>query len=177
MHFHHPWWSDVGRYDSRARIVRDNPIAFPPSRQLLLHCSTFRRPCRSPGGQKEEVELRREQQPRATHDCMDAGGRTASGTAVEEQLPGGRSRPSMVFAAPAHLTSMDGGNAKGLSGTILAMYIGPLSRSRASRHFPHPCGSDSQCSHPTYTTKLKGGLQPPVNLVAEREGFEPSVRY
>ncbi len=33
------------------------------------------------------------------------------------------------------------------------------------------------CSHPTYTTKLKGGLQPPFNLVAEREGFEPSVRY
>ncbi len=26
-------------------------FAFPPSRQLLLHCSTFRHPCRSPGGQ------------------------------------------------------------------------------------------------------------------------------
>jgi hypothetical protein len=32
----------------------------------------------------QEVESRREQRPRATHDCMDAGGRTASGTAVEE---------------------------------------------------------------------------------------------
>ncbi len=48
-----------------------------------------------PGGQKEddcrdagsratqgavaEVELRQEQQPRTAHDCMDAGGRTASG--------------------------------------------------------------------------------------------------
>ena len=36
---------------------------------------------------KEEVELRQEQQPRATHDSREGGGRTASGTAVEEQLP------------------------------------------------------------------------------------------
>ena len=36
---------------------------------------------------KEEVESRREQPPGATHDSMDGGVRTASGTAVEEQLP------------------------------------------------------------------------------------------
>ncbi len=41
---------------------------------------------------KEEVESRREQRPRATHDSMDGGGRTASGTAVEEQLPEQRPR-------------------------------------------------------------------------------------
>ena len=41
-----------------ARIVPDNPIAFPPSRQLLLHCSTFRLPCRSREGQRRnEVTL------------------------------------------------------------------------------------------------------------------------
>ena len=44
------------RYESKARIVPDNPLAFPPSRQLLLHCSTFLHPCRSPGGQKDEVD-------------------------------------------------------------------------------------------------------------------------
>jgi len=32
------------------------------------------------------------QEVRATHDSMDGGGRTASGTAVEEQLPEQRSR-------------------------------------------------------------------------------------
>ena len=31
---------------------------------------------------------------------------------------------SMYIAAPVHLTSMDGGNAKGLYGTILAMHPG-----------------------------------------------------
>ncbi len=46
---------------------------------------------------------------------------------MQEQLPGGRFRPSMVSATPAHLTSKHGGNAKGLSGTILAMCNGPLS--------------------------------------------------
>gem|GEM_PF-5793698 len=40
---------------------------------------------------KEEVELRPEQPPRATHDSMDGGGRTASATAVEDL----RERPSM----------------------------------------------------------------------------------
>jgi len=46
-----------------------NPSAFPPSRQLLLHCSTFRHPCRSPGGQKEEVRVQGK-------DCSDVHGCT-----------------------------------------------------------------------------------------------------
>ena len=36
---------------------------------------------------KESVELSLEQRPRATHDSKDGGGRNASGTAFEEQLP------------------------------------------------------------------------------------------
>ena len=36
---------------------------------------------------KESVESSLEQRPRATHDSKDGGGRNASGTAFEEQLP------------------------------------------------------------------------------------------
>ncbi len=46
---------------------------------------------------KGEVESRREQRPRATHDSMEGGGRTASGTAVEEQLP--EQRPGVTRGA------------------------------------------------------------------------------
>ena len=41
---------------------------------------------------------------RTMHDCMDAGGRTASGTAVEEQLseqlPDEEERPSRKYCSP-----------------------------------------------------------------------------
>ncbi len=80
----------------RARIVPNNPFAFPPLHpDVQVPRSTGRARAAIPGGQmsegttpgKEEVESRREQRPRAMHDSMDGGVRTASGTAVEEQLP------------------------------------------------------------------------------------------
>jgi len=44
-----------------------------------------------------EVGSRRKQRPRTTHDSMEGGGRTASGTAVEEQLP--EQRPGVTQGA------------------------------------------------------------------------------
>ncbi len=56
---------------------------------ILLHSH---HPWRSDVGSYDSREgggrPRREQRSRAMHDSMDGGVRTASGTAVEEQLPG-----------------------------------------------------------------------------------------
>ncbi len=50
-------------------------------------CFKGRKPLHPPQSLGRRPEWR--QEVRATHDSMDGGGRTASGTAVEEQLPAG----------------------------------------------------------------------------------------
>jgi DNA polymerase-3 subunit gamma/tau len=65
----------------------------------LLRMLVFRPACdsRDGGGTTsgtKEVEPRREQRPRATHDCKDAGGRATQDAKAEEQLPGCAERPT-----------------------------------------------------------------------------------
>ncbi len=87
LHFHHCTCDLQGRRKVEQRRSSCRDVQVPRS--------TGRARAAIPGGQmsegttpgKEEVESRREQRPRAMHDSMDGGVRTASGTAVEEQLP------------------------------------------------------------------------------------------
>ncbi len=75
----HPWRSDVGSYDSREGGGRVAPGAATESNARLHGKDCSRQSlCISSihGGQMQELEQRREQLPR-----------TASGTAVEDQLP------------------------------------------------------------------------------------------
>ncbi len=63
--------------------------------------------CKDAGGRATQgavAELESRRRPtrmsevRTTHDSMDGGGRTALGTAVEEQLPGSATELSKQFA-------------------------------------------------------------------------------
>ncbi len=85
-----------------------------------------------------------------------------------------RSRTSLCYTAPAHLTAREGGNARGLSGTILAMLIGPLSHVLVLRGIcTSMCGRFSPfgLSCQPSTNKYKKGRKAPFFIYGGEAGI------
>ncbi len=100
--------------------------AFPPSRQLLLHCPTFRHLTARDGGNARRllgaIFALSVAWKSDSHDSTDGGGRTASGTAVEDV----RAAFSTIAPALFYLPTSDRQGwwkCKGIVGTILALSV------------------------------------------------------
>jgi hypothetical protein len=108
--------------------------------------------------------LRQEQQPRAMHDFMDGGGRTASGTAVEEQLPGcAEAAYNPIAFPPLHLdvqvprsTRLHGKDCSELSFCISAIHGGQMEEVEPRREHRSRSSCRSGCRGRTASGDLQG---------------------